>query len=64
MSKLDRFHEKVEHTIIYEYFDDIDDVYIFDVELQGHDENVNNIDLEETLDEVNEDFNYHQVIFL
>ena len=49
MSTLDRFHEKADLKNISEYFDDIDDVNFFDVEVQGYDDDVNNINLEELL---------------
>ena len=47
VSILDQFSEKAELTKISGKFDDIDDVYFFDVAVQGYDENVSNIDLEE-----------------
>ena len=64
MSTIDRFREKVELTNISEYFDDLDDMYFFDVAVQGYYENDNKVFLEELLEEVYEDFNDYKVVIV
>ena len=54
----------MELTNVSEYFDDLDKCIFFGVAVQGYDENINHIEIEEMFEEIDKDFNDYKVLIL